>query len=631
VRSALKQFERLIDRARAWARQHRQRALRIRDKVRVSEEAFHLVLAGCVGVIGGFVNVAFHKCIDFSEIVFLGRVGEPEDLAATSTNWQKLLVPALGGAVAGLVLYLGLRFSGKQRSSNILEAVATSDGRLPFRSSLVKSLSSLVTIGSGGSIGKEGAITDLAAVLASKWGQLARWQPYRLRLLTACGAASGISAAYNAPVAGAVFAAWIVLGNFSMNLFAPLVCSSVVATMVSRSFFGLDPLYTVPAFHFARLIQLPWFLLLGLMAGVMGALFLKLLHASQELFRKMPVPIYVRLMIGGLAVGVLTLGYPGVWGNGFGVTNQILHQEFLREKYPLAVLAGLFAAKLLATLATVGSGAVGGVFTPTLFLGAGLGAMLGVGLHDAGHGLDLPTGAFALVGMGSMLAATTRSPLLAMIMAFEISLNYSVMPPLMLACAISTLVARRLHPESIYTQPLRDKGLALDRESLRPGLATEQTVGDMMHAPVPPLRERATLPEMADRFLTSPNNFLPVVDGKDRLIGIVALQDLKEHLNAGTELSAVIAYDVMRPPPAVVTPDQTLLDVLPVMLASEQRNVPVVNSRSENRLVGALGRAEVLGLLSEAIALKSNPVKSPPAGALNHDQKNGEAADKGGR
>ena len=621
----MKQFERLIESARAWARQHWLRALRIREKIRFSEEAFHLMLAGGVGVVGGFVNVVFHKCIELSEMLFLQRVGEPEDLAATSTFWQKLLVPTAGGAVAGLVLYWGLRLVGKQRSSNILEAVVVSDGRLPFRSSLVKGLSSLVTIGSGGSIGKEGAITDLAAMLASKWGQLAHWQPYRLRLLTACGAASGISAAYNAPVAGAVFAAWIVLGNFSMNLFAPLVFSSVVATMVSRSFFGLDPLYMVPAFHFARLAQLPWFLFLGMLAGGMGALFLKMLTASQELFRKLSLPIYVRMMMGGLAVGALTLGYSGVWGNGFGVTNQILHENF-----PFYYLAGLFSAKLLATLATVGSGAVGGVFTPTLFLGAGLGSMLGVALHASGHGMDLPTGAFALVGMGSMLAATTRSPLLAMIMAFEISLNYSVMPPLMLACAISSLVARRLHPESIYTQPLRDKGLALDRESLRPGSATEQTVGDLMHAPVTPLREMATLPEMADRFLTSPNNFLPVVDVKNQLIGIVALQDLKEYLNAGAELSAVIAYDVMRPPPATVTPDQLLLDTLPVMLASEQRNVPVVNSRSENRLIGAVGRAEVLGLLSEAIALKSRPAAASPATALDENKKDGEGTKDGG-
>jgi len=185
------------------------------------------------------------------------------------------------------------------------------------------------------------------------------------------------------------------------------------------------------------------------------------------------------------------------------------------------------------------------------------------------------------------------------------------MPPLMLATVISTVVARRLHPESIYTEPLRRKGLAVDRESLRPGSATEQTVGDLMRAPVPPVRETSTLPEIADRFLTSPNNFLPVVDAKNTLIGLVALQDLKEHLNAGEEMSAVIAYDVMRPPPMCVTPNQLLLDTLPVMLSSEQRNVPVVNSRTENKLVGAVARAEVLGLLSEAIATRGE--QTPPA------------------
>jgi chloride channel protein, CIC family len=619
-------MERLVTGVRAWLRQHWQRALRIREKIRFSEEAFHLMLAGGVGVIGGFVNVVFHQGISLSEMLFLQRVGEPSDLAMQSTDWQRLLVPTIGGLAAGLVLFWGLRFVGKQRSSNILEVVVTSDGRVPFRESMVKGISSLVTIGSGGSIGKEGAITDLAAMLASKWGQLAHWQPYRLRLLTACGAASGISAAYNAPIAGSVFAAWIVLGNFSMNLFAPLVCSSVVAAMVSRSFFGLEPLYEVPAFRFARLGQLPWFLVLGVVTGVMGGLFLRMLEFSRQFFAKIRVPIYLRLTVGGLIVGLITLAYPGVWGNGFAETNDILHGQFLKEDLPLAFLIGLFSAKLIATLSTVGSGAVGGVFTPTLFLGAGLGAILGQGLHEIHLGLGVPVAAFALVGMGSMLAATTRSPLLAMIMAFEISLNYSVMPPLMLACVISTLVARRLHPESIYTQPLRDKGFAVDRESLRPGSATEQTVGDLMHAPVTPVREMATLPEIADRFLTSPNNFLPVVDAKNRLIGMVALQDLKEYLNAASEMKAVIAYDVMRPPPAVVTPDQLLLDTLPIVLASEQRNVPVVNSRTENRLVGAVARAEVLGLLSEAIALKSKPAESPLEQALEKNQQNGNGA-----
>src|SRR5205807_1764427 len=269
-----------------------------------------------------------------------------------------------------------------------------------------------------------------------------RWQPYRLRLLVACGAAAGIAAAYNAPVAGAVFAAQIVLGNFSMNLFAPLVLASVVATMVSRSFFGIEPQYQVPSdVEFTHVTQLPWFVLLGLFAGMLGAAFLKLLRHSELLFSRVTQPLYVRMALGGLVVGAIATGYPQVWGNGYGATNQILH-----DQYELGFLFGLFVAKLLATLMTVGSGAVGGVFTPTL-------------------------------------------------------------------------VARRLDPETIYTEPLRQKGLETERESALPGAATQQTVGDLMRDPVPPLKQTATFHEIADRFLTSPNNFLPVVDDKHSLVG----------------------------------------------------------------------------------------------------------------
>jgi CIC family chloride channel protein len=228
-------------------------------------------------------------------------------------------------------------------------------------------------------------------------------------------------------------------------------------------------------------------------------------------------------------------------------------------------------------------------------------------LHYLKAGTDLPVAAFTVVGMGSMLAATTRSPLLAIIMIFEISLDYSIMLPLMLACVVSIVVASRFVAESVYTEPLRRKGLAVSQESTTLGATLERTVGDIMRPPVPPVRENDTLAQIATRFLTSSNNFLPVVDAKQRLIGLVALQDLKEYLNAGDELSAVIAYDVMRPPATCVTPNQRLLEVLPVVLASEQRNIPVVNSLKENRLIGAITRSEVLNLFSEAIASSSTP------------------------
>ena len=594
----------MVTRARDYLHRHWRRALRWREKLVLNEEAFHLVLAGLVGVIGGLVNLAFYYG------VHLIQPGDPVEVAGRLNDWERVLVPTLGGLAAGLILHWGLRFVGPQGSTNLLEVVVAGDGRLPFRTELVKTVSAIISIATGASIGREGGITQLAATLSSKLGQIAKWPPYRLRLLVGCGAASGIAAAYNAPIAGAVFSALIVLGNFSMNLFAPLVFSSVIAAMVSRSFFGIEPWYKIPPFPAATLSQLPWFVLLGVFCGAVGALFLKLLRLGEQQFHRLHWPVYLRLTLAGLMVGIIAIGFPGVCGNGYSVTNGILHEEFLTEANPLLWLAGLLVAKWVATAATVGAGTVGGVFTPTLFVGASAGALFGTALHQfGGSAAGMPAGAFALVGMGAVLAATTRSPLLAMILIFELSLDYSLVPPLMLACVVSILVARQLHGESVYTEHLRIKGLALGQETSRPGATMEQTVGDLMHAPVTPVRESTPLREIADRFLTNSNNFLPVVDAQQRLLGMVALQDLKEFLNASQDLGAVIACDVMRPPPQCLTPGQRLLEALPAVLESELRNVPVVNNPAENKLVGAVDRAEVLAIFSEAIAAKSDPAR----------------------
>jgi CIC family chloride channel protein len=593
----------MVTKARDYLHRHWRRALRWREKLVLNEEAFHLVLAGLVGVIGGLVNLFFYYA------VHLIQPGDPVEVAGRLNDWERVLIPTLGGLAAGLVLHWGLRIVGPQGSTNLLEVIVAGDGRLPFRTELVKTVSAIISIATGASIGREGGITQLAATLSSKLGQLAKWPPYRLRLLVGCGAASGIAAAYNAPIAGAVFASLIVLGNFSMNLFAPLVFSSVIAAMVSRSFFGIEPWYKIPPFPAATLPQLPWFVLLGVLCGAVGAVFLKLLRLGERQFRKLNWPVYYRLTLAGFIVGIIAIGFPGVCGNGYSMTNDLLHEKFLTGANPLLWLAGLLVAKWVATAATVGAGTVGGVFTPTLFVGAIAGALFGTALHQLGGAAGVPAGAFALVGMGAVLAATTRSPLLAMIMIFELSLDYSLVPPLMLACVVSILVARQLHGESVYTEHLRVKGLALGQETSRPGAAMEQTIGDLMRAPVTPVRENTPLREIADRFLINSNNFLPVVDAQQRLLGVVALQDLKEFLNANQDLGAVIAYDVMRPPPPCLTPSEGLLEALPTVLESELRNVPVVNNPAENKLVGAVVRAEVLAIFSEAIASKSDPTR----------------------
>ncbi len=588
--------ERALATARRFAAHHWRRLLDVREKLHWSEEVFHLLLAGAVGILGGVVNLIFYLAIEWVKHFTLRHPGDLVEVAELLEWWQRLLIPALGGLAAGLVLYWGMQFV-QAGVTNLLEVVVAGDGRLAFRAGLVRALSSLVSIGTGASIGREGSITQMAATVASKLGQWFGWQPYRLRLLVGCGAAAGMAAAYNAPIAGAIFAAQIVLGNFSMTCFAPLIVSSVVATLVSRTFFGIAPWYLVPSFEFTSLGQLGWFLLFGVLCGAFGAGFLRLLTASEEMFARWCPPLYLRLALGGAVVGAIATGYPEVWGNGYSATNKILHDQVAGE-----FLVGLLLAKLLATVAAVGTGTVGGVFTPTLFLGAGLGSAVGLGLHSAGYALGLPTHTFALVGMGSVLAATVHSPLLAMIMMFEISLNYSMMPPLMLACAIATLVSRQLHPDSIYTAPLKARGVEPSADTLRIGAAHQQRIGDLMREPVSPVRDNTPLPEIATRFLQHTFNYLPVVDDQQRLLGLVALHDLKEYLGSADSLSGVIASDVMRPAPVVLTPGESLTDALPALLGSEQRNVPVVNNLKERRLVGSVLRAEALGLMAQAIS-----------------------------
>jgi CIC family chloride channel protein len=595
-------------RVRHFFRRNWQAALLWREKLIFKEEAFHLMLAGVIGVIGGLVNFFFFYAGEMVQRLFLPQPVDPVKAAEMFAPTQRLLVPTLGGLAAGLILYWGFRLIGPQGSSDMLEAVVAGDGRLPTRTELVKTASALVSIATGASIGREGGITQLSATLASKLGQLARWPPYRLRLLVGCGAAAGIAAAYNAPIAGAVFAALIVLGNFSMNLFAPLVCASVIAAMVSRSFFGIEPWYQVPSFPPTVPAQLAWFIVLGILCGGVSALFLKFLRAGKKHSDHVRLPIYAKLALAGLAVGIVAaVGFPGVCGNGYFVTNSILHGDFEKSVHAFPQLGGLFFAKLLVTAITVGAGTVGGVFTPTMFLGADAGALFGMTLHYFGCAPSVPDGAFALVSMAATLAGTTKSPLLAMILAFEISLDYSLMPALMLACVVAVLVSRQLHPDSVYTEHMRLKGLSFQRESEQAGAAMDKCVGDLMNEPVTPLRETVSIREIANRFLANSNNFLPVVDEGQRLIGVVALQDLKEFLHDNQDLAGVIALDLMRPPPKCLTPGQRLLDALPLVLESEFRNIPVINSPGEKRLIGSLSRAQMLAIFSEAIAAKTRP------------------------
>ena len=572
------------------------RAFNLRQQIKVNSEAVHLVIAAMVGVICGLVNFGFMKGVQLIKIWVLHSGEDLVGIAEHLVWWMRILVPAAGGLVAGFVLHFGMRFA-KRSGGSFMEAVVVGDGRLPFGRGLVRAFSSLISVATGASIGREGAIAALSATIASKCGQIRGWPPYRLRLLVGCGVSGGIAAAYNAPIAGAIFAAHIVLGNFSMNIFAPLVTSSVVATLLSRSFFGIEPWYDVPPFEFTHLSQLYWFCFLGVVGGVVGAMFLRLIDGGKQLFGRLGCPLYLRLALGGLIVGAIAVEWPEVWGNGYVAANRILTHDL-----PLLAILGMLLAKLIATVAAVGSGTVGGIFTPTLFLGGSVGAAFGLLLHSADYAVGLPTHVFALVGMGTVLAATVHSPLLAMIIIFEISQNYSMMPPLMLGCVLASTIARHLHPESVYTAAIAERGVESIDDNTTLGASHQRRIGDIMREPVPPIRVNTTLPDIAAQFLKHTYNYLPVINEKDHLVGLVSLHDVKEHLHKGESLRSVIASELMIPVPQVLTPNELVLDALPSLLKSDQRNIPVVNDLRERIMVGAVSKAEALGLLSETIA-----------------------------
>ena len=352
--------------------------------IRPSELQVTLIWAGIIGFAGAVCSIAYRVGTSFVHKILTGS--SASGLVESFTElplWGRLVVPAVGGLIAGAIIHFGSRFRGQVTTTDYMEAVVLGDGRISARQSLVKSLSALFTNASGGSIGREGPLVQLAAMVASLAGRLQRWTTPRLRLLVACGAAAGIASAYNAPISGSVFVAEIVLGSMAMEIFGPLVFASVIATLTVRGFLGPGPLYQIPLFRLNGNWEIIPYLLLGLVSGLTAPWFIRLLRASEKWASQISMPVYIKMCAGGLVVGALAVFHPQVCGNGYSVVNEILGGQLLWQ-----TLALILIFKVLATAATFGSGAVGGVFTPTLFVGASVGFLFGTATqHVTGSAL----------------------------------------------------------------------------------------------------------------------------------------------------------------------------------------------------------------------------------------------------
>ena len=545
--------------------------------------------AAIVGLCGAISSVAFREALSHLE-VFLLHYNGPLEGAATDLPWYgRLIMPAAGGLIAGSILLFGQKWSTAGKSADFLEAVMLGNGVIRVRATVVKSLSSLITISSGGSIGREGPMVQLASMLGSLLGRVNKFSPARLRLFVACGAAAGIACAYNAPLTGAFFVAEIVLGSIAMESIGPLIVSSVVATVVASQFLGAQPVYHMPNFGAVPNWQLVAHTLLGVAAGLCAPLFLLLLRTGESLFARTHLPVPARLGLGGLIVGAISIGEPRVWGNGYGVVEDVLNNPWTWQALLL-----ILVLKVLATVATTGSGAVGGVFTPTLFCGAVLGALFGEILQKLLPGTTIVVGNFAIVGMGCFLAGTTRAPIMSILIMFEMTHDYATITPLMLACVASFYVARGLSPDSIYSRQLHRNGGAETPIFLL-------HVRDLMKQNPICVLDTSSFGQIAKVLAANTFKHLYVVDPNRRFLGAIALQDLKPFLHETDLPTVVIALDLMHDDVPVLTSDASLKESLEVFARHDGERLPVLDNQRERRLIGSLAKTDVLLTLAHGV------------------------------
>ncbi len=540
--------------------------------------------ATLIGVVGALATIAFRESMSGVQWLLFGQSGEMAEIAKSLPWYMRVVIPAAGGVIAGVFLVLAQRFASRA-ASDYMEAIAIGDGHIPLVQTLLRSLSSLCTIASGGSIGREGSMVQLSALSASIIGRFTQLDPARLRLLVACGAAAGITAAYNAPIAGAFFVTEIVLGAIVMDSFGPVVVSSVVANIVMREFPGYQPAYEMPPFPAIANLEVVLFVGLGLVAGFAAPQFLRLLDAFKRGFHASGLPLPARLGAGGLLVGILSVWAPQVWGNGYSVVNSLLHEPWLWS----TVLALLFF-KIVATALTTGSGAVGGIFTPTLFVGAAIGHLFGQTMHLLlPHGVSAPF-TYAMVGMGAFLAAATNAPLMAILMIFEMTLSYQVMLPLMLSCVVAYFVARRMESASMYEITIRRNREAKARLRLR-----STQMRELIKPAETVLPLEATFDELTRMFLQYPVKYIYIVDHANRFQGVVALQDLASLLVDKEAATVKQAKDFLRRDLLqVITPDMSLDAALQRFLLHQGERLPAIQSEQDPVLLGVVYKTSLL-------------------------------------
>lgn len=563
------------------------------DKVQPPDSLVMVLIALIVGIGTGFGAVVF--------VWLLRQINH-------FTTWMQLwsgeivgLVLAMGGAGL-LVGYIVNRWAKEAKGHGVpevMEALALHGGRIRPRVASIKVLASSLTIGTGGSAGREGPIVQVGSALGSTLGQLLHFSADRIRTLVACGAAAGIAATFNAPIAGAIFALEVILGKFTVSYFGAVVISSVAASVIGRAYLSDRPAFTVPAYPF-QFQELPFYVVLGVLSALVAVLFIRLLYFMEERFDEWWLHPALKAGLGMLLTLGVAMLLPGreALGPGLEFIGEAIAEDF---SLSLGLMAVLLVTKLLATGFTLGSGNSGGVFAPGLFMGAIVGGMVGSVAHSIWPEVAVNPGAYAIVGMAAVFSGAARAPITAVLIVFEMSNDYKLILPLMLATVLSTLLAEYLFRESIYTLKLRLKGISLQRGRDLDVMQSLQ-VNEAMTVDPYLVQEDMPLPQLGELLQRTHHHSFPVVDQQLNLVGMVSLRDYERAADRENNAALHVRDIATLGRLLMAYEDEPLSDVVQRLAVRGINKMPVVSRAAPRRVVGAIRRSDIVKAYNIAMA-----------------------------
>lgn len=572
---------------------------RIVNKFGFSENTILIAISFIVGISTGLGAVMFRWLILSFRDFFFGH----------GIEWLIPLVPMAGGLLVGPIVFIFSTEAKGHGVPEVMAAVALKSGVIRPRVAVAKAVASAICIGSGGSAGREGPIVQIGAAFGSTIGQMFKLSGDRVKILVGCGAAAGISAVFNAPIAGVIFALEVILGDFTIKTFSPVILSSVLASVTSRAILRDAPALIVPPYEMVSAYEIPLYILLGGIIGIVAALFTRTLYLTEDLFElKIKIPNVLKPALGGLVLGfaglvAVNLNYagfihlsaPSIFADGYESVSSVLGGGGIWY-----TLLALIFLKILATNLTLGSGNSGGIFAPSLFTGAMTGGLFGIIVHSLFPGVTANPGAYALVGMAAMVAGTTHATITAILIVFEMTKDYRIMLALMVACVFSTLVARRLLRGSIYTMKLIRRGINLSG-GRDVNLLEVIKVRDVVQRDFRTIPMYTNLPKIMEFLEQSTETTLPVVTHDGRLYGIISFQDLRTILTKHEVDALVIASDIATTDIVTITEDENLNQALEKLGRKDFDLLPVVDKNDPTRIIGVIHKSYLLSYYNKRL------------------------------